>query len=60
MLRYMSNSLIVHESASILLGHIDLRPNLFIRLEAMCVAFHLVHQKGERRFYENKEKDHRK
>jgi hypothetical protein len=60
MLRYTLNSLVVHEWASILPGHIDLRPNLFIRLEAMCVAFHLVNQKGERKFYESKEKDQSK
>jgi|GEM_PF-3796990 len=60
MLGYASNSLVVHERASILPGHSDLRPNLFIRWEAMCVAFHVVNQKGERKFYESKEKDQSK
>src|SRR5947207_15538925 len=48
MLLYTSNFLFVHEWASILPGHIHVRPNMFIRSEASCVAFHSVNDKGDR------------
>ena len=57
-LPYAPNSLVVHEWASILPGHIDLRPGLSIRLEALCGAFYVVKQKGEMKYYENTAKDH--
>jgi len=47
-------------TGTILIGkNHHVRPDMFIRSEAICVAFHSVNRKEKGDVYESKEKDHR-